>query len=353
LGIGVTLAVTLLASSQALWTEQASGVTARLRGISAASDTVIWASGARATVLRSTDGGATWEQKTVPGAEGLDFRDVDAVSPTTAYLLSIGNGPASRIYKTTDAGETWTLQFTSDDDRAFFDAAAYWDERAGVAVSDSVDGQFVVLVTTDGGASWNRVPADRLPPALENEGYFAASGTNVAVVGRNHVWLGTGAAARARVLRSDDRGRTWRVANTPLAAGPTSGIYSIAFRDERHGVVVGGDYAQEAAAVDNAAFTTDGGETWTLVRERGPSGFRSVVRHVPGTDSTWLAVGPLGADLSTDDGRTWTPLAGQGYDTFSFAPGQTFGWASGARGRIGKLLIGIGIDGGRVFRPGD
>jgi photosystem II stability/assembly factor-like uncharacterized protein len=338
-GTSITLgAVALLAFTQASWTEQSSGVTVRLRGVSAATETVVWASGARGTVLRSTDGGATWTPRTVPGAGELDFRDIDAVSPTTAYVLSIGSGPASRIYKTTDAGETWTLQFTNDDERAFYDAAAFWDAQTGVAVSDSVAGQFVVLLTTVGGTSWNRVPAERLPPALENEGYFAASGTNVAVAGRNHVWLGTGAAARARVLRSGDRGQTWRIADTPLRAGPTSGIYSIAFRDEQHGVVVGGDYSQESVAVDNVAYSSDGGATW--VPGEGLGGFRSVVKHVPGTASTWIAVGPLGSDISTDDGRTWTPLGGLGYDTFSFAPGQPFGWASGARGRIGKLLIG-------------
>jgi len=340
----VTTCLALAAASAAgaperQWNELASGVTVRLRGVSAASDTVVWASGARGTVLRSTDGGAHWQSLAVPDAGRLDFRDVDAVSESTAYLLSIGNGPASRIYKTEDAGETWQLQFTNDDEEAFYDAMAFWDASSGVVVSDSVGGRFVVRVTEDGGRTWNRVPADRLPPALPNEGYFAASGTNVAVFGTTHVWLGTGAASTARVLRSDDRGRTWRVSDTPLGAGPTSGIYSIAFRDRLHGIVVGGDYAKEADAVDNVAVTDDGGATWMLIRERGLSGFRSVVKPVPGTASTWLAVGPSGADISTDDGRTWMAVVGPGYDTFSFAPGRTFGWATGAGGRIGWFEI--------------
>lgn len=337
-----TIALLLIAALPAAdgqWVERTSGVSVRLRGVSASSDTVVWASGARGTVLRSVDGGLTWERLPVPGAEGLDFRDVDAVSDTTAYLLSIGNGDASRIYKTTDAGRTWSLQFTNDDASAFYDAMAFWDADSGVAVSDSVDGQFVVRITEDGGKTWSRVAAGRLPPALPNEGYFAASGTNVAVFGTEHVWLGTGAGATARVLRSDDRGRSWSVASTPLAAGPTSGIYSIAFRDERHGVIVGGDYAKESEAIDNVAVTADGGATWTLVRDRGVTGFRSVVRHVPGTASTWLAVGPSGSDISADDGRTWMPVAGPGYDTFSFAPGRTFGWGGGAGGRIGSFQI--------------
>lgn len=336
----MTLAWVLAAAglfAQSAWTEHQTGVTARLRGISAASESVVWTSGARGTVLRSTDAGATWTGLVVSGAERLDFRDVDAVSATTAYVLSIGNGDASRIYKTTDAGATWTLQFTNTDPGAFFDAMAFWDDRSGVAVSDSVGGRFVVLATANGGRDWQAVPADRLPSAQDNEGYFAASGTNVAVWGRDHVWLGTGAAARARVLRSTDRGVTWQIADTPLAAGPTAGIYSIAFRDARHGVVVGGDYAREAEAVDNAAVTADGGATWMLAT--GLSGFRSVVAHVPGTAATWLAVGPTGADLSVDDGRTWTAAGGPGYDTFSFAPGRPSGWGAGAGGRAGTFRL--------------
>ena len=140
---------------------------------------------------------------------------------------------------------------------------AFWDAKRGVAVSDSVDGQFVILMTTDGGASWERVPAAALPPALANEGFFAASGTNVTVAAPNHVWIGTGAASEARVLRSSDGGRTWAVAKTPLDAGPSAGIFSIAFSDAQHGIVVGGDYKAETVAGNNAAITTDGGATWT------------------------------------------------------------------------------------------
>lgn len=332
-GLALGLAVFLLAPA---WTPQSSGVTVRLRGVSAVSDRDAWASGAGNTILRTEDGGATWKKLPNPSAvpaERLDFRDVDAVSATTAYALSIGAGTLSRIYKTTDAGLTWTMQFANADPDAFFDAMAFWDADHGIAVSDSVKGAFVIITTEDGGKSWNRVPADRLPPALENEGAFAASGTNVTVFGTSHAWFGTGAAARARVLHTPDRGRTWTIAETPLRAGQTSGIYSIAFRDAMNGVVVGGDYSKETEAIDNAAVTRDGGKTWTLVT--GLTGFRSVVSYVPGQKASMLAVGPQGSDVSVDDGRTWMRVEGPGYDTFSFVPGAAVGWGAGARGTIG------------------
>jgi photosystem II stability/assembly factor-like uncharacterized protein len=319
------------------WTVQTSGVTQRLRGVSAVSEQVAWTSGAGSTVLRTTDGGQTWQKLNVT-TDTLDFRDIDAIDAQTAYVMSIGNGPDSRIYKTADAGKTWSLQFKNDDQKAFLDAMSFWDANHGIAFGDSVDKQFYILTTVDGGRTWSRVPTTKLPSAQGNEGAFAASGTNIAVFGKTHAWIGTGAASKSRVLRTSDGGRTWQVADTPLASGPSSGIFSIAFRDAKHGVIAGGDYKKEPEAVDNLAVTNDGGVTWTLVK--GLSGFRSVVAYVPGTKTpTLIAVGPSGGDYSFDDGRTWQPIDGPGFDTFSFAPGKQLGWGAGAQGKIGKLTM--------------
>jgi photosystem II stability/assembly factor-like uncharacterized protein len=336
--MNIVLLIALLAAPQ--WTLQTSGVTARLRGVSAVSDRIAWASGADSTVLRTTDGGATWKKLTVT-ADKLDFRDIDAIDANIAYVLSIGNGPASRIYKTTDAGATWKLQFRSEDPKAFYDAMSFWDRDHGIVIGDSIDGQFCIMTTENGGRTWMRVPARALPPALENEGAFAASGTNIALFGKSHAWIGTGAGAKARVLSTADRGRTWRIAETPLSAGASAGIFSVAFRDALNGVVVGGDYRKENEAVDNLAVTSDGGATWKLVR--GLSGFRSAVAYVPSasrrTAPALVAVGPTGTDYSTDDGRTWMPLEGPGFDTLSFARGRPIAFGAGARGSIGKLTF--------------
>ena len=319
------------------WAVQTSGVNQRLRGVSAVSEKVAWASGAGATVLRTEDGGTSWQKLNVT-TEALDFRDVDAIDTQTAYVMSIGNGPASRIYKTTDAGKTWNLQFKNEDPKAFLDAMSFWDANHGIAFGDSVDQQFYILTTGDGGRTWSRVPATNLPAAQGNEGAFAASGTNIAVIGKSHAWIGTGAAAKSRVLHTSDGGRTWQVVDTPLASGPSAGIFSIAFRDAKHGVIAGGDYKKESDAVNNLAVTHDGGVTWTLVK--GLSGFRSVVAYVPGTKTpTLIAIGPSGGDYSLDDGRTWKPIDGPGFDTFNFAPGKQIGWGAGAEGKIGKLTF--------------
>lgn len=331
-----TLAVSL--SAQAIqWQPQVSGTTSRLRGISAVSARVAWASGANGTLLRTLDGGATWTKLPPPaGAEKLDFRDIDAFSDRVAYALSIGSGDTSRIYKTSDGGATWQLQFANTDPKVFLDAMAFRDAGRGYAFSDSVDGRFMILSTSNGGSTWERIPADRLPAALPDEGAFAASGTNVAVIGSN-VWIGT---TKSRVLRSTDDGRSWTVVQAPLDTGEATGIFSVAFKDSTHGVIVGGDYTKESQAGNNAAFTSDGGVTWTLAT--GITGFRSVAAWVPGTRSM-LAIGPAGADWSADDGRSWMAvrLTGTpaGFDTLSFAPDTEFGWASGAGGRISRLAV--------------
>jgi len=193
--MNLLLFIPFLFFTQPQWTLQTSGVTARLRGVSAVSDRVAWASGSGSTVLRTADGGATWQKLTVT-TDAVDFRDVDAIDARTAYVLSIGNGPASRIYKTDDAGATWTLQFKNDDPKAFYDAMSFWDAAHGIVIGDSIAGQFCIMTTEDGGRNWRRVPASALPPALPNEGAFAASGTNIAVFGKSDAWIGTGAATK-------------------------------------------------------------------------------------------------------------------------------------------------------------
>jgi photosystem II stability/assembly factor-like uncharacterized protein len=206
-GLNRFAAVTAVLLAAPAWTDQTSGVTARLRGVSAVDNRIAWASGSSGTVLRTSDGGATWQKLVVPDAANLDFRDIDAISADVAYVLSIGAGQSSRIYKTVDAGKTWTLQFTNTDPNAFFDAMAFWGTDRGLAFSDSVDGTLVILRTDNGGKDWTRVPADHVPPAVENEGAFAASGTNIAMFGRDQAWIGT---SRSRTPSSPSRRPTAR-----------------------------------------------------------------------------------------------------------------------------------------------
>lgn len=282
-----------------------SGTNEALRGVSAVSQKIAWASGTHGTFLRTGDGGQTWQVGRVPGAETLDFRDVVALSARTAYLLSAGPGESSRIYKTTDAGKSWMLQYTNRDPKGFFDCMAFWDRDHGIVLGDPVDSKFVLFTTDDGGRAWKQISSNQVPRAQEAEGAFAASGSCIAVEGNRNVWFATGGKV-ARVFRSTNRGRTWAVAETPILHGnESSGIFSIAFRDREHGVIAGGDYKNPEQGGGNLAFSNDGGATWKL-SEISPQSYFSAVAFRRKNGCGLLAAGAAHAAYATEvQGRTW------------------------------------------------
>jgi len=312
--------------------------TALLQAVSAPNEAIVWVSGHAAAVLRSTDGGATWTSIVVPGAaaDSLQFRDVYAVDAMTAYLLAAGPGPRSRIYKTADGGRSWELQFTNPDSSAFYDCFDFWDARRGVALSDGVGGHLLIRRTADGGAHWDLPVVDSLPLAQKGEGGFAASGTCVVTLAGRFAWIGTGAADTARVLRSEDGGRTWRATATPIAAGDFAGIATVVFRDTLHGLVLGGELGSPAEFSDNVAVTGDGGRTWRLAGRPGFSGAVYGAAVVPGRAGSVVAVGPRGLAYSVDDGTTWTTLDTLSYWSVGFAS-RRVGWAVGPAGRITRI----------------
>jgi photosystem II stability/assembly factor-like uncharacterized protein len=250
---------------------QISHTTEGLRGVSAVSRDVAWASGTHGTYLRTVDGGRTWTPAQVPDAGALDFRAVVAFSASEAFLMSAGPGEQSRIYHTSDGGTHWQLQFTNANPKGFFDSMVFWDPKHGVVVGDPIPDEsgvlkFEVLLTEDG-QNWRALAPSQLPAAMEGEGAFAASNTCIAIVpsaSDSNIWFATGGKI-ARVFHSPDRGKSWQVVETPMVHGPESaGIFSIAFRDAMHGVIAGGDYKHPNDDGPNLAFTEDGGKTWTL-----------------------------------------------------------------------------------------
>src|SRR6476620_230027 len=227
------------AAAQVTRTPQTSNTNVLLIAVSAVNDRTVWVSGAQGTYLRSTDGGTTWHAARVPQADSLQFRDVHGVDANTAYVLSIGDGPQSRIYKTTDAGAHWTLQFTNPDPKGFYDCMSFWDANRGVAIGDALGNEVAMLTTSDGGAHWTRIPPSSLPPAMPNEGSFAASGTCLVTRPGGHAWAVGSNPAHGRVFHTADYGRTWRVDTLPITTHEGSGPQSIAFLDDRHGIALG------------------------------------------------------------------------------------------------------------------
>ena len=331
--LSLSLILLTVFTVSAQWQKYPVNTTAGLRGLSVVNEKVIWASGTGGTFLRTIDGGKTWKVGTVPDAKKLDFRDVEAFDADTAYLLSIGNGEASRIYKTTDGGQTWKMQFKNREEKVFLDAFAFWDRNNGIAMSDPVDGFFYLLTTTDGGESWKPAGTGRMPRAMEGEAAFAASGTCLIVNGRTGAYLVSGGSS-ARVFRTTDRSLSWTVADTPIAKGTNgSGIFSIAMRDAKNGVIAGGNYEKPAETANNLAFTSDGGKTW--IPGAGLGGYRSGAAYID--KRTIIVVGSSGSDISTDGGKTWKNLDKVSYNAVQ-AKGKTVVWGVGDKGMVARLV---------------
>ncbi len=316
------------------WRPQTSNTGASLRGLDAVSSQIVWASGTNGTYVLTSDGGVHWRPNAVPGAEALDFRTVWAFDARTAYLASSGEGRSSTIYRTTDGGEHWTLLFVNPDPKGFFDALVFWDKRHGILLGDPVNGHFVIFTTADGGQSWQR---QNSPPALADEGAFAASGTCLTVNGSANAWFGTGGPGAARVFRSLDRGQTWTVSKTAIRDDSKSaGIFSVAFRDALHGEAVGGDYAKTRERMRTTAITSDGGKTWESPPRSATTGYRSAVLFLPSSTDTLIAVGTSGSDISRDNGQTWDSFSADNFNAVSAAPDGSV-WAVGPHGAVAKL----------------
>jgi photosystem II stability/assembly factor-like uncharacterized protein len=310
---------------------QTSGGDTNLRAISVVgsgeqgTDTTIWASGSKGALLRSVDSGKTWEQIHIADGAGLDFRGVQAFAGNVAYLMASGAGEKSGIFKTLDGGKTWTKQYNDARKEFFLDAIACVDSTNCFALSDPVDGKFLLIHTTDG-IDWKEIAPDSMPVALPKEGAFAASNTSLIVYGEHELYFGTGGPA-ARVFHSSDGGKNWAVMETPIIHGKASqGIFSLA-RSGTTLVAVGGDYTSPEQKEGTAAYSVDQGKNWKLATN-GPGGYRSAVVASP---AGFISAGPTGEDVSKD-GNLWEPAGSMNVNAIIFANKET--WGVGPKGNV-------------------
>src|SRR2546430_13541125 len=244
-------------------TAQDSGTTNGLIAVWPVNPQVVWASGRNGTFTVTTDGGETWNAGVVPGAEALQFRDVQAFSASVAYLMSIGDNPTDfRIYKTLDGGATWTIQFENQNPSGFYDAFAFWTPQRGILHGDSINGVFPDFRTTDG-MTWQDISSN-MPPALTGEFSFASSGTCVTTQGGRNAWIATVGADIARVLATTDQGNTWNAYDTPLFSSPSAGGFPEGFCDTSHGLVGGGGLVSGVPHNGWLAVLSDGGKSTNL-----------------------------------------------------------------------------------------
>ena len=301
------------------------------RGLSVVSEKIIWVSGTKGTVGRSTDGGKTWDWIIVEGYESKDFRDIEAFDGQTAILMAAGE--PGLILKTINRGIDWKLVYSNDTPGMFLDAMEFWNNESGIVVGDPINGRFFVARTFDGGDNWRALTGDKSPKADSGEACFAASGTNVRALTRGEACFISG-GSRTRYFHKGGP------INLPIISGKKSqGANSIAVwykkRKKPLIVVVGGDFNAPVSNEKNCALSVDGGNTWKRP-ELSPTGYRSCVEFI--TVDRLITCGLNGVDISSDRGMNWKKINDEGYHVCRKAKKGRAVFLAGS-GKIGKLKL--------------
>ena len=310
-------------------------MTCSIRAITAIDENSMWFGGSDGQYGYTEDGGTTWHIDSIQSDKNpkLEFRGI-AKTSTALFLFAVGS-PAL-LFKSEDKGKNWTLVYEENHPSAFYDAIAFWDDQEGIAMGDPTDECLSIILTNDGGNTWSKIPCDQLPPAAENEAAFAASNSNIALVGDN-AWIVSG-GGKARVFHSPDRGLNWEVYDTPIAqGGKMTGIFSTHFYDQNRGIIFGGDWEDQSNQTQNKGVTFDGGKTWELTADGRHPGYRSSVRYMPNSDAQAIfAVGIPGISYSSDSGQSWTSLSDSSFYTIRVNKSGNSAWLAGSK-KVGKM----------------
>jgi photosystem II stability/assembly factor-like uncharacterized protein len=301
-----------------------------LRGLSVVNDKIIWVSGSAGTVGKSMDGGDTWVWMTVKGFEKTDFRDIEAFDAKTAIIMGIAE-PAY-ILKTTDGGDTWNVVYQNKTKGMFLDAMEFWNEMSGIVIGDPIDNKVFIARTFDGGNTWQSIPDEYLPVAAKGEACFASSGTNVATLNKQEAVFITGGLKSRMFIRNN-------IFEMPILQGAEStGANSVAVKHQKKKntiIVVGGDFTTKDATTKNCCITTDGGNTF-ITPAIPPHGYRSCVLYQEGNN--WISCGLNGIDYSKDDGKTWAWISKEGFNVCKKAKKGKAVFFAG-NGKIAKLVL--------------
>lgn len=305
----------------------AKSIKSSLRGLSVVDDKTVWASGSSGTVGLSTDSGHTWKWMKVAGFEKTDFRDIEAFDDKTAVIMGIDT--PGILLKTTDGGESWKTVFKDHTPGMFLDAMEFWNEQSGIVIGDPINGRMFIARTFDGAESWQAIPESYRPAVDSGEACFASSGTNVRKLNKQEAIFITGGRSSRVFIRN-------KKINIPIIQGKEStGANSIAVKNKKTFMVVGGDFNTKDSTEKNCVITTDGGKTW-FAPSIPPHGYRSCIESLG--KKTWISCGLNGVDYSTDEGNTFTQISKDGFHVCRKAKkGKAVYFAGG--GRVGKLVF--------------
>lgn len=307
-----------------------------IRSIHAIDMNTLYFAGSRGDIGYTKDAGKSWSTEYLLHQDSIvpHFRSI-ASNGTTIFALSVGN-PAL-LYKISENKKS-ELIYTESHEKVFYDAMHFFDDgKHGIAVGDPTEDCASIILTSDNGNTWTKIPCDKLPKFEDGEAFFAASNTNIKIID-DTVWIASG-GKKARILKSVDKGNTWEIVDTPIIQGDgPQGIYSVDFADKNNGIIIGGDYSKPTKNKANKAITSDGGKTWTLVADGQDPNYKSCVQYVPNTNGKEVfAVGKTGISFSNDGGVTWKEVSKDNYYTIQFVD-KNVAWLSGPQ-KIGKLIL--------------
>ena len=297
------------------------------RGLSVVNDKVVWVSGNNGTIGRSTDAGTNWKWIKVKNYETIDFRDIEAFDSLNAVIMGIAS-PAY-ILRTADGGITWNKVYQNDHPEIFLDAMEFWNDQSGIVIGDPINGRFFIARTFDGGKSWQTLPEQNLPLADSAEACFASSGTNIRKLKKDEAVFITGGLSAHIFIRD-------KKIKLPIMQGSSStGANSIAVKDHKTMIVVGGDFNSKEDTTRNCIITNDGGNTWTFPAV-SPKGYRSCVEYL--SKNKWITCGLNGIDLSLDDGKNWKAISSESFHVVRKAKKGKTVYFAGNNGKIAKLV---------------
>jgi len=305
-----------------------SGTKTSIRGLSVVDDKTIWVSGSGGTVGLSNDSGNTWKWMTVKGFEKTDFRDIEAFDGKTAIIMGIA-APAF-ILKTTDAGANWKVVYENKDTSMFMDAMEFWNEQSGIVIGDPIGDKIFIARTFDGGNNWQTLPPDKYPTAAKGEAFFASSGTNIRKLSKKEAVFVSG-GTQSRLFLRDQK------ITLPIIQGKeTTGANSIAVKNTKTMIIVGGDFNTKDATEKNCVVTRDGGATFTMPATP-PHGYRSCVEYI--RKKSWVSCGLNGVDYSVDEGNTWSWISKESFHVCRKAKKGKAVFFAGGNGKIGKIVM--------------
>jgi photosystem II stability/assembly factor-like uncharacterized protein len=285
--------------------------------------------------FQTSDGGSTWREMAVGApAEGLVHSSM--VDHTHIWVCT----DHGRIYRTTDGGVSWAVQFYDTSKTKFFNYIKMFDLNNGVAEGDGPpSARAIVLKTTDGGDHWTSVPNSL-------EGSSGSIWQRIDFVNRDVGYFFVSGFGPQGLFKTTDGGVTWSETNyPPFASGYPPYAEVIRFYNERIGLAI-----PEKGLVYR---TVDGGASWKLFTSPH-TGSGNDIEFIPGNPAKVWMTDYSKLYFSTDTGRTWSEKLSTGGLRDIIFVNDKCGWLLGDKGILYRTttggLVGV-VDRGVPVKP--